>query len=231
VSNRDITARKRAEKEIMERNEKETLLTQTIHTMQIDIARDLHDTVGQNIGYLRMKLEHLSERSLDSIDDMKQEISNMSKVADESYDLIRGTLNVLQTGGLADPLALFIQYANQIEERAAFTIDVSSQGEPGPLAPNQVRQLFYVFREALSNIEKHSKADNASVKLNWIDDRLSLIIEDNGHGFRLDDTQVRNHYGLKFMRERIESLNGVFSVETNRGKGTRIEITLPYGNR
>ena len=231
VSNRDITARKRAEKEIVERNEKENLLTQTIHTMQIDIARDLHDTVGQNIGYLRMKLEHLSERTPGSIANIKQEISNMLKVADESYDLIRGTLNVLQAGGLADPLTLFIQYANQVEERSPFKIDVSSQGEPRPLAPNQVRQLFFVFREALSNIEKHADADKASVKLIWVDDNLTLMIADNGRGFRLDDTQVRNHYGLKFMRERIEFLNGFFSVDTNRGKGTRIEITLPYENR
>ena len=231
VSNRDITARKRAEREIMERNEKENLLTQTIHTMQIDIARDLHDTVGQNIGYLRMKLDYLSERELGSVANVKQEISNMLKVADESYDLIRGTLNVLQAGGLADPLTLFIQYANQVEERSPFKIDVSSQGEPRPLSSNQVRQLFFVFREALSNIEKHARADKASVKLNWVDDSLTLIITDNGRGFRMDDTQVRNHYGLKFMRERIESLNGDFSVETNRGKGTRIDITLPYMHR
>ena len=71
VSNRDITARKLADKELAERNQKENLLTQTIHNMQIDIARDLHDTVGQNIGYLRMKLEHLSEIRQHSEVDLK----------------------------------------------------------------------------------------------------------------------------------------------------------------
>ena len=231
VSNRDITVRKQAEKEISERNQKENLLTQTIHTMQIDIARDLHDTVGQNIGFLRMRLDHLSETGLQTQLDMKSEIENMSKVADESYDLIRGTLAVLKSGGLADPLTLFIQYANQVEERSLFKIDVSSQGEPRPLAPNQVRQLFFVFREALSNIEKHANASKVSVGLDWDDDDLVLLIVDNGRGFRLDNTQVRNHYGLKFMQERIESLNGVFSVETKDGKGTRIKITLPYEKR
>ena len=231
ISNRDITDRRRAEAEIMERNQKEIMLTQAIHTMQIDIARDLHDTIGQNIGYLRMRLDHLSETGVKTHKTMDMEITNMLKVANESYDLIRGTLNVLQSGGLADPLALFIQYANQVEERSPFTVEVSSLGEPRPLAPNQVRQLFFVFREALSNIEKHSKANKASVQLNWVDDGLTLMIGDDGRGFRLDDTQVRNHYGLKFMRERIESIRGVFSVETNHDKGTRIEISLPYEKR
>ena len=228
VSNRDITARKLAEKEIMERNQKENMLTQVIHTMQIDIARDLHDTIGQNIGFLRMKLDHLSETNLQTQTDMKTEIANMLKVANESYDLIRGTLTVLQSGGLADPFALFNQYALQVEERSPLEINVSNQGEPRPLSSNQVRQLFFVFREALSNIEKHAKASHVSVKLIWDEDNLALSIEDDGHGFRLDDTQVRKHYGLKFMRERIESLNGIFSVRSPKSNGTSISITLPY---
>ena len=230
VSNRDITARKLVEKEIRERNQNENMLTQTLHTMQIDIARDLHDTVGQNISYLRMKLEHLAEADLHTKHDMKMEIKNMRSVADETFDLIRGTLDVLQSGGLVDPLTLFIQYANQIEERSPFRINVSSQGEPRPLAPIQVRQLFFVFREALSNIEKHAKASHVSVEFIWDDDNLALRIMDDGQGFRLDDTQVRRHYGLKFMRERIELLKGVFSIQSTNSIGTRIKISLPYNN-
>jgi PAS domain S-box-containing protein len=228
VSNRDITERKQAEKEIWERNQKENMLTQAIHTMQLEIARDLHDTVGQNISYMRMRLDHLSEIDLQTQSDIKVEIKNMLKVANESYDLIRGTLTVLQSGGMVDPLTLFIQYAEQIEERSPFKINVSSQGEIRPLSPNQVRQLFFAFREALSNIEKHAKASYVSVEFIWDEDHLTLTIADDGCGFRLEDTQVRNHYGLKFMRERIESLNGVFSVESVGGGGTNIKITLPY---
>jgi len=180
-----------------------------------------------------MKLDHLSETNRPTQSDMKAEIKNMLKVANESYDLIRGTLSVLQSGGLADPLALFIQYASQVEEsqveeRSPLTVSVSSQGEPRPLSPNQVRQLFYVFREALSNIEKHARADQVSVELVWEKDNLTFTIVDNGRGFRLDDTQVRNHYGLKFMRERIESVNGLFSILSKDSNGTKIEITLPY---
>jgi len=228
VSNRDITARKLAEKEIAERNEKETMLTQTIHNMQIEIARDLHDTIGQNIGFLRMKLDHLSETNHLSQIDVKSEAANMLKVANESYDLIRGTLSVLRSGGLADPLTLFIQYSNQVEERSSFNITVASQGEPRPLSPAQVRQLFFVFREALSNIEKHANASQVLVEFIWDENSLALLIEDNGRGINLDDTRARKHYGLKFMQERINLLDGTLEIQSAKGQGTQIKIDLPY---
>lgn len=228
VTNRDITARKLAEKEIAERNEKETMLTQTIHNMQIEIARDLHDTIGQNIGFLRMKLDHLSETNLLSQIDVKSEAANMLKVANESYDLIRGTLSVLRSGGLADPLTLFVQYSNQVEERSSFNITVASQGEPRPLSPAQVRQLFFVFREALSNIEKHANASQVLVEFIWDENSLVLLIEDNGRGINLDDTRTRNHYGLKFMQERINLLDGSLEIQSAKEQGTQIKIDLPY---
>jgi len=228
VSNRDITVRKLAEKEIAERNEKEIMLNQTIHNMQIEIARDLHDTLGQNIGYLRMKLDHLSETKLPNQIDLKSETKNMLNVANESYDLIRGTLSVLRTGGLSDPLTLFIQYANQVEERSPFNINVASQGEPRPLSPNPVRQLFFVFREALSNIEKHASASQVSVEFVWDESYLTLSIKDNGRGINLDDTRARNRYGLKFMRERIDLLGGTLDIQSAKDNGTQIIINLPY---
>ena len=228
ISNRDVTARKLAEKEIAERNEKETVLTQTIHNMQIEIARDLHDTIGQNIGYLRMKLDHWSEGNLPNQMDIKTEATNMLNVANEAYDLIRGTLSVLRSGVLTDPLALFIQYANQVEERSPFNINVASQGEPRPLSPGQVRQLFFVFREALSNIEKHASASQVFVEFIWDEKDLILLIEDNGRGIKLDDTRARNRYGLKFMQERIDLLGGILEIGTVKHKGTQIKINLPY---
>lgn len=228
VSNRDITGRKLTEKEIIERNEKEIMLTQTIHNMQIEIARDLHDTVGQNIGYLRMRLDHLSEVGLQTKIDFNSEINNMLKVANESYELMRGTLAVLQSGGITNPLKLFTQYAEQIEARSSFTINITSQGELKPLSPNQVRQLFFVFREALSNVEKHANAKKVFAEFNWADDNLFMSIADDGNGFHWDNTERIDHYGLKFMGERIKSLKGTLLIESGNDNGTKIKITLPY---
>ena len=175
-----------------------------------------------------MKLDQLSDIDLRTKLNMHSEIDHMLEVANESYNLIRGTLTILQSGGLTDLLTVFIKYANQIGERSSFKIDVSCQGESKPLSPNQVRQLFYVFREALSNIEKHAEASKVSVELIWADDNFDLVIADDGKGFRQEDAQIYDHYGLKFMQERIEAVNGIFSVQSMNEHGTNIKISLPY---
>ena len=229
ISNRDITQRKKAERDLEEQNQKEKILTQTIHTMQLDIARDLHDTIGQNISFLRMKLDYLVDKKMPAgSDDLKTEFSQMSDVANESYDLVRGTLAILQSRGPDDLLQLFKRYASQVVERSALQIEFSEQGEAGSITTHQMRQLFYVFREALSNIEKHSGASHARVRMNWDADVVEMTIEDDGMGFDTSLTEVPSgHYGLKFMRERIEMMNGSFRLKAEPDTGTQIFISVP----
>ena len=228
VSNRDITERKQAEKEIRERDQKEKILTQTLHSMQIDIVRDLHDTIGQNISFLRMKLDHLSETELPKETDLQIEIQSMSEVASEAYNLIQGMLAVFQSGNSIDLLSLFTRYAEQVAERSSLQIEITNQGNPKQLSAHQIRQLFYIFREALSNIEKYASAGQVSVEFSWDEDSLTLVISDNGRGFDLDRIPPGDHYGLKFMGERTKLLNGSFSVHSAVGLGTKITVHVPY---
>jgi signal transduction histidine kinase len=228
ISNRDITERKQTEKEIKERNQKEQILTQTIHTMQLDIARDLHDTVGQNISFLRMKLEYLAWKKSMKRGEMQTEIQSMIKAANESYDLIRGTLAVLQSGDSTDLFRLFSRYAEQIEERSAFKVDFSIQGEAKALSAKRMRQLFYIFREALNNIEKHAQATCVSIMIIWNTDHLVFTVSDNGSGFDASTTQYGSHFGLKFMRDRVEMLNGTMEIQSEINAGTKITIKVPY---
>jgi len=227
VSNRDITEQKRSEQEIKERNLKEKMLTETIHTMQIDIARDLHDTVGQNISFLRLKLDHLSDANLSGTE-IQTEIKNMAKVAYESYDLVRGTLAVLQSENVTDLFRVFVRYANQVEERSRIKIDFVNDGEPKLLSAHQMRQLFYIFREALSNIEKHSSASQVFIKMVWSEDLLTLFIFDNGCGIETAKLQSDGHYGLKFMRDRAALLNGSISIDSEVDAGMHITVSVPY---
>jgi PAS domain S-box-containing protein len=227
ISNRDITEQKQIEENIRERNRKEKILTQTIHTMQLDIARDLHDTIGQNIGYLRMKLDHMVEKDLyEKGADLKTEFNQMSQVANESYDLVRGTLAILQSQGPDDLLQLFKRYAGQIVERSGLKIEFASHGKAEFVTIQQMRQLFYIFREALSNIEKHSNAGHAWVNMRWSVNMVELSIRDDGSGF-IPSQVPAGHYGLKFMQERTELLQGSYQLKTQPGAGTEIIIGVP----
>jgi PAS domain S-box-containing protein len=228
ATGKDITEHKRAEKDLRERNQREQILTQTIHTMQLDIARDLHDTLGQNISFLRMKLDYLAEKKIRKQAEMQREIQGMARAANDSYDLMRGTLAVLQSEGPTDLFHLFTRYAEQIEERAAFKVKFSSQGESRFMSARRMRQLFYIFREILNNIEKHANASEVSMNMAWDRDCFQLVVQDNGDGFDMDNIQYGDHYGLKFMRDRAELLNGSLAIQSSVGSGTYIMFQAPY---
>jgi len=228
ISNRDITLRKQAEYELEERNQNEKLLTQNLHTVQLDIARDLHDTLGQNIGYIRMKLEYLNEKKTVKKSDLRAELQVMSKAANESYELIRGTLAVLQTNNSSDLFRVFSRYAEQIEERSNVQVKFESEGEPQPLTPKRMRQLFYIFRETIANIEKHAEASHAVIHISWDENDLVLSISDDGKGFDITSVEQNGRYGLRFMKERAELLNGSLKIESTMGLGTRLEVRVPY---
>jgi signal transduction histidine kinase len=224
----DIVKHKQAEDQIKERHQKEKTLSQMIHTMQLDIARDLHDTIGQNISFLRMKLDYLDGKKTIRQAEIKTEIQNMTRAANETYDLMRGTLAILQSVNSADLYRLFTRYAEQIEERSTFKVDFSSQGEPKPLSAPRMRQIFYIFREILSNIEKHADASRLTMEMLWDLDHLNLIVIDNGKGFDVNQIQFGSHYGLKFMKERVELLNGSLAIHSTIGAGTKVVVQVPY---
>ena len=129
----------------------------------------------------------------------------------------------------ADLSHLFARYAAQIEERSSFKVEFTSRGEPSSLSAKRMRQLFYIYREILSNIEKHAHADRAAVEMIWNDDHLVLFVFDDGCGFDIiNDVQQGGHYGMKFMRDRVELLDGTLVINSSPGVGTNIVIRVPF---
>jgi signal transduction histidine kinase len=175
-----------------------------------------------------MKLDLLAEKKMTRRSEMQLEIQSMARAADESYDLMRGTLAVLQSENSTDLFRLFTRYAEQIEERSTFKIKFQSKGEPRFMSAKRMRQLFYIFREILNNIEKHANATEVAMEMRWEANCLHLIVSDNGRGFEIGNTQYGGHYGLKFMRDRAELLNGSLTIHSAVGSGTQIRLEVPY---
>jgi signal transduction histidine kinase len=213
---------------IEKKNLEDARLDDKVRTVQLDIARDLHDTVGQNIGFLRMKLDHLSEKNAGNDSELVMEIRSMSRVANESYDLVRGTLSVLQTEKSADLMYLLSKYAEQISSRSSFTVSFTGKGTPRPMTADRLRHIFYIFREALSNIEKHANASQVDVDITWDNDVFYMTITDDGAGYDSARThKVDIHFGIKFMRERAALLNGTFNITAGAKGGTQIRVSVP----
>jgi signal transduction histidine kinase len=106
------------------------------------------------------------------------------------------------------------------------------QGE----VPKPLKIVIYrVIQEAMNNIAKHSKADFVCLSLRKRDDKLELVLQDNGRGFDQEKAHsqesTKRGLGLSSMRERVELSQGSFVIESTEGKGTTIRASwLLSGN-
>jgi len=95
--------------------------------------------------------------------------------------------------------------------------------------------LLRAMQEALANIHKHARAQQASITLSYMDTQVALDIHDDGNGFDPDDivrppAQAGGGFGLRAMRERVAQFEGEVIVESAPGQGTTLAIQIPIGD-
>lgn len=88
--------------------------------------------------------------------------------------------------------------------------------------------LFRIVQESLTNVVLHAQAARVDVLLSMTGRRVSAIIEDNGVGFIPASAMVDDQLGLFGMRERVEMLGGIFTIESSPGKGTTVKAEVPF---
>ncbi len=193
------------------------------------IARDLHDTLGQNISYLRLKLDQLSiQDSLGDIIEIQKDLRRMRDIADEAYNQMRNALTNLQSPSGTGLLIEFKELIGAYNNRAKFTIRFKSTGIPKSLPENITKQVLYVTREVLNNVEKHANAQKVDMNLVWGQDKLVITIQDDGVGFYSDNVAKSEHYGLIFMKERVQEIGGNINFTSTPNQGTKISIRIPF---
>ncbi|HYF84013.1 MAG TPA: sensor histidine kinase [Clostridia bacterium] len=196
------------------------------------VAREIHDGPAQLIANLVIKTE-LCEKLIDmDKEKAKEELvnlkgflrSSLSDVRKIIYDLRPMSLDDL---GLVPTLQRYI--SNYVENNKVF-VDFLVFGDPKPLKSVIELAAFRIVQEALTNIKKHSEAQNASIRVEFTKEQLNLLISDDGKGFDKSMLKVDRRddggYGLLSMKERVELLDGKFDVKTSRGKGTKIFVSI-----
>jgi signal transduction histidine kinase len=193
------------------------------------IAQNLHDTLAQNIGYLRLKLDQLTgENAIREIGVVLQELSRMRDTADEAYQQVRNTLDQLNPIQQDDLVTVVTKQAEIISRRSGFRLRTNQVGTPFNLSPTTRQQILYIAREALHNIEKHACAQQATLQFVWLTSELIVKITDDGVGF--DPRQIGNegHYGLWIMQHRAQEIGGSLKVSrVEGGRGTEVTLWMP----
>jgi signal transduction histidine kinase len=193
------------------------------------ISRELHDETGQALMVIRLYLG-MMESSI-TARSARAKIRETVEVVDRTIEGIRriiGKLSplMLQELGLVAAIrkeAKLLAKTTGVKTRVLISEDV------GRLAPGAEQAIYRVVQEALHNVGKHARARNAIVQVMREDEQVHVVVEDDGIGIQ-GRPNVRNQsFGLAGMKERIAVLGGISRVISAKGKGTRIEITVPAG--
>jgi signal transduction histidine kinase len=205
-------------------------LVELQETERRDIARELHDRVGQTLTAMRINIDMIRTR-LGERDDALIRSRN-----DDSLELIESAFKAVENVmyelrppmideyGLIAPLQW---YAKKFTDRTAIRVEVRGD-ENWRCGPEVELALFRIAQEALNNVARHAQARHVVIELRQADPHIVLTIEDDGVGFdREADRTEMTGYGLITMRERTEALGGTFEAQSEKGKGTRITVTVP----
>ena len=195
------------------------------------VARDIHDSVGQALAMIKIDLGML-KRSIDNpdhvkiIDGMIQYIrSVITHTRDLSYELSSPILYEL---GLK---AAIKDHIEKIAEKHRLTIDLHCGDPVNRLdSPLQIH-LFRSIRELLYNIVKHARATHVDIRIQRNCERISIDVEDDGVGFEQAEAHFTpdssGGFGLFSIRERLLHLGGDFDIRSSPGGGTRVALSAP----
>jgi PAS domain S-box-containing protein len=194
------------------------------------LARELHDSVSQALYGIALGVRTargLADRSDTGKGDLTGPLDYILSLADAALVEMRALIfelrpETLQSEGL---IAALNKQAEALRARHQIEVQTEFYEEPA-IAINAKETLYRVAQEAIHNTTKHASASRVTLKLVRQDGTLALEIADNGKGF--DPSQeFPGHLGLRSMRERIESLGGELTIDSQLDQGTRVLAVIP----
>ena len=193
------------------------------------LASELHDDFSQRLAVLSLGLETVAEGIPESLRESNRQMQELMESASElgadlhtlSHRLHSSTLQRL---GLAAGVASFCK---EFTAQHGTRVVLSHQNLPHSVCPDVALCLFRIVQEGLRNVQKHSGAAHAQVRIEAMADTLHLSICDDGAGFDVKDGVDRPGLGLWSMRERARLVGGQFEIHSETRKGTRIEVWAP----
>ena len=194
---------------------------------RIHIAREMHDELGQLLTGFKMDANWLQKRLADSADEtMREKLSSMLVLIDSSVKFVRELAAELRPS-ILDDLGLIPAlewHSEEFKKRYGVEVKFESNTEDLSTTPLIATGLFRIYQESLTNVARHSGANNVHAKLEVLPTKICLTIEDDGKGF--DTTSKKKTLGLLGMKERAAMIGGVLSINSTVGRGTKVMIEV-----
>jgi PAS domain S-box-containing protein len=197
------------------------------------VAAALYDDVGQRLAALLIGLRLLEQEivnaglSNDRIVELKRQAADM--LADLHNLAVHLRPAGLERLGLVPAIK---QYLEQFGSERSLRVELTTVGmdEERPTQDLELA-LYWIVQEALNNVARHAQASQIGIVVQRYNDRLKLIVEDNGIGFDANRVVREGHLGLFSLSERAAMLNGKLSLETGPGRGTTVYVEIPWQGR
>lgn len=192
-------------------------------------AAELHDSVAQVLGYLRMSSARLAKRCDNNAElaPLLPDVLDLSEQCLFAYRQTRELIATSRLSTLASELGSGLnQLVEEFEERSALVFELDNRCENLPIDDHQATQLLYIVRESVCNLVRHAHASHARIRLcREADDQLVCDIEDNGRGIQA--TANSGSFGLQIMQERAQRIGARLTIGPRQPSGTRVRLQLP----
>ena len=197
------------------------------------ISRELHDVIAQTLTGINVRLAALKKQAAINTDGLELYIANTQRLVEKSVDIVHEFARelrpaVLDDLGLIPALHSFVKIFSR-RTRLHIHLKAFAGIEQLDIAKRTV--LFRVAQEALTNVARHAHAHRAEVNFKKVHATARMEIKDDGKSFQVERTlngSGNKRLGLLGMRERVEMVGGTFCVESAPGKGTTVQVEIPF---
>jgi signal transduction histidine kinase len=233
----DITERVKIENEL--KRSRQQLRELALHLQMIreqerrEIAREIHDELGQALTALQLDLHGMKKRVPEGHDDLTEKADSMLRLIDVTNRSVQRISTYLRPA-LLDDLGLTAAMEWQVEEfskRTAIKCELNLEADSGSLNEELSTAIFRIFQETLTNIARHAEASRAWVSLLIMDGCLVLEVRDNGKGITRSQAENSRSFGVIGMRERLYPWGGEVQISGEPNKGTRVMVKVKLPKR
>jgi two-component system sensor histidine kinase UhpB len=220
----------RAEIQLSDSRELTHWIDRHIEAERRAIARELHDELGQSVTAMRSLALSIAQRVQASDAQSGEAARAIADEASHLYDAMHGIIPrltplVLDNFGLAEALDDLVQRTRRSQPE--LTIELRVELGATPLPAEVALTLYRAAQEGLTNALRHGQARQVTLDVAGEPRQVRFSLRDDGVGLPPQGTQRAGHYGLRWLGERVESLNGVLKIESAAPHGVLLDVTIP----
>jgi NarL family two-component system sensor histidine kinase LiaS len=192
------------------------------------LARELHDSVSQQLFAASMMMSAINETKTQADDIESKQLKMVEAMIHQSQLEMRALLLHLRPVALKNKSLQegIEELLNELSQKVS--MEIHWKVETIPLEKGIEDHLFRILQESVSNTLRHSKAKSLDVLLIKRNDLVIMRIVDDGIGFQTDETKAGS-YGMQNMQERALEIGGTLKIVSVKNKGTRLEVKVPLG--